>query len=196
MRRRRLLATAGSGIAAALAGCSGGSGRTTPPVFAVSSPAMTTGGTLPTAHSCEAADGGRSPPLAIERVPDPTAALAVTAEADLGPINEPVFWSLWNVPPDTETVPAGLPRTATLDALGGARQGKQSGGQVGYSPPCPPAGSTVELLFQVYAQRTTLAAEGGATHGTAVEQLEQATLASRRIAVTYRRPSTAGTETA
>lgn len=192
MNRRRLLTAAGVAMGA-LAGCTGGSERTTPEAFTVSSSAMASGGTLPAAFTCEAADGGQSPPITVDRVPDPTAGLAVVAEADLGPINEPVFWSLWNVPPDAGTIPAGLPRTPTVDALDGARQGKQSGGEVGYSPPCPPAGSSVELRFQVYAQREPLAASGGALHDEVVEALQQATLASRRITVTYQRPGDAGT---
>lgn len=156
---------------------------------------METGGTLPAEFTCEAADGGRSPPLSIDRVPEPTAGLAVIAEADLGPINEPVFWSLWNAPPASGPIPAGLPRTGTVEALDGARQGKQDGGRVGYSPPCPPAGSAVELRFQVYAQGEELSAAPGALHGDVVEQLEKVTLASRRLTVTYRRPTDAGTAT-
>jgi phosphatidylethanolamine-binding protein (PEBP) family uncharacterized protein len=192
MHRRRLLAAAGAAMGA-LAGCSGGSERTTLEAFAVSSPAMESGDSLPPAHTCEAEGGGQSPPITIDRVPEPTAGLAVVAEADLGPINEPVFWSLWNVPPTTGAIPAGLPRTPTVDALNGARQGRQSGGEPGYSPPCPPAGTSVELRFQVYAQREALSASGGALHDEVVERLQQATLASRRITVTYRRPSDAGT---
>lgn len=195
MRRRRLLATVGTGIAGAIAGCTGDSGRTTPPAFAVSSSGLENGGTLPTEYTCEAADGGRSPPFSVERVPEPTAGLAVIAEADLGPINEPVFWSLWNVPPATETIPAGLPRTGTVEALDGARQGKQEGGTVGYSPPCPPAGSAVEIRFQVYAQGERLSAGPGSVHDDVVDPLQQTTLASRRLTVTYRRPGDAGTPT-
>jgi phosphatidylethanolamine-binding protein (PEBP) family uncharacterized protein len=66
---------------------------------------------------------------------------------------------------------------------------------VGYSPPCPPAGTAVEIRFQVYAQREPLTAAGGALQDDVVEALQQATLASRRITVTYRRPSDAGTTT-
>jgi Raf kinase inhibitor-like YbhB/YbcL family protein len=187
MRRRRLLSTLGAAVTVGAAGCSGGSERSTP-AFRASSPALSDGGTFPAEFTCEGA--GKSPPLTVDRVPEPTGALAVTAEADLGPINEPVFWSLWNVPGDAEKIPAGVPRTETVDALGGARQGRQDGGEVGYSPPCPPAGTTVELRFQVYALPEPLSADAGALHDTVTEELEQVVLASRRLTVDYRRPAT------
>jgi Raf kinase inhibitor-like YbhB/YbcL family protein len=148
---------------------------------------MSDSGTLPTPYTCDGE--GRSPPLSVERVPEPTAALAVTAEADLGPINEPVFWSLWNVPADTERIPEGVPRTETVDSLGGARQGRREGAEAGYSAPCPPSGATVELRFQVYALRSELDAAPGAAHDTVVEEIERTVLASRRITVTYQRPA-------
>jgi phosphatidylethanolamine-binding protein (PEBP) family uncharacterized protein len=82
----------------------------------------------------------------------------------------------------------------TVDSLGGARQGQREGGEVGYSAPCPPAGATVELRFQVYALREELDAPPGATHDTVVEEIERTVLASRRITVTYRRPGESGTD--
>jgi len=190
MQRRRLLTTLGTAVAVGAAGCAGGSERTTP-AFRASSPVMDDGGTLPAAFTCDGA--GRSPPLSVERVPEPTAALAVTAEADLGPINEPVFWSLWNVPADTERIPEGVPRTGTVDSLGGARQGRREGGEVGYSAPCPPPGATVELRFQVYALREELDADA-ATHDAVVEEIGRTVLASTRITVTYQRPAETTTE--
>ena len=184
MRRRRLLGTVGAVVAGGLAGCGGSTGDT-PAAFTVSSPPLESADTLPVRFSCDGA--GRSPPFVIERVPEPTAALAVVAEYDRGVINEPVFWTLWNVPPDTERIPAGLARTPQLPSLGGARQGRRVGGDVGYEPPCPPAGQPYEHRFQVYALGETVDAEGGTDHDTVTERIGDVVLASVRFALDYQR---------
>ncbi len=198
MRRRRLLAALGGGVAtgglAGLAGCvqrraSGGD------PLSISSPALADGGRLPDRYACEGE--GVSPPLAIESAPDPTTALAVVAEADLGVFNKPLFWVLWNLPADTGAIPAGVPRTATVDSLGGARQSSQPGTEPGYNPPCPPLGRKTTLLFDVFALEESLNLEAGAPAEAAEEAVTRAQLASTRISVTYTRPTggTAGTKT-
>lgn len=143
---------------------------------------------LPVRFTCDGA--GRSPPFTVESVPEPTAALAVTAEYDRGVINEPVFWTLWNVPAATERIPAGLPREASVSSLDGARQGRRQGGEVGYEPPCPPEGQPYEHRFQLYALGETLGAEGGTDHDSATEAIGNAVLASRRFTVEYARTPT------
>jgi len=190
MRRRQLLAAVGTVAVGGVAGCSASS-TTTPESFTVSSPPLA-GETLPERFTCDGA--GQSPPFSIERVPDPTEALAVTAEYDRGVINDPVLWTLWNVPADIEAVPAGLPRTPTVEALGGARQGRRQGGEVGYEPPCPPAGQPYTHRFQVYALGERLAIEGGTDHDTATETIGNAVLASRRFTVEYTQPVTTEAE--
>lgn len=195
MRRRRLLAALGGGLAAGgvtgLAGCVQRRGSGGEPLR-VSSPALTDGGQLPDRYACEGE--GVSPPLSVESTPDPTAALAVVAEADLGVFNKPLFWVLWNLPADTEVVPTGVPRTATVDSLGGARQSNQPGTRPGYSPPCPPLGRETTLLFDVFALEESLDIEAGAPAEAAEEAVTRAQLASTRISVTYTRP-TDGTPT-
>ncbi|MDS0258845.1 YbhB/YbcL family Raf kinase inhibitor-like protein [Haloarcula sp. S1CR25-12] len=184
MRRRQLLGTLGTAVAGGVAGC-GESAQSTPGAFRVSSPALESGGKLPARFTCDGA--GRSPPFVLDRVPEPTAGLAVIAEYDRGIINEPVFWTLWNVPPETERIPAGLPRTGTVESLGGARQGRPEGGEVGYEPPCPPTGQPYEHRFQVYALGETVDVAGGTDHDTAGEAIGDAVLASARFTVDYER---------
>jgi len=184
MRRRELLRTAGPLVAAGLAGCAG-SDAETPGALVVSSPPLESGGTLPARFTCDGA--GDSPPVVVDRVPDPTTALAVVAEYDRGLINEPVFWTLWNVPPETDRIPAGLPRTGTVESLDGARQGRRKGGEVGYEPPCPPAGQQYEHRFQVYALGERVDAGGGTDHDTVTEAIGDVVLASSRFTIDYQR---------
>ncbi|MBX0303306.1 YbhB/YbcL family Raf kinase inhibitor-like protein [Halomicroarcula sp. F24A] len=184
MRRRRFLRTVGPVAAGAVAGCVGES-EETPGLFKVSSPELDPGGSLPERFTCYGA--GESPPFKIERVPDPTETLAIVAEYDSGGITDPIFWTLWNVPPDTERIPAGLPRSSTVQSLGGAAQGRPEGGEVGYEPPCPQPDQPYTNRFQVYALGETLDVAGGTDHDTASEAIGDAVLASRRFTVDFER---------
>lgn len=188
MYRRRLLRIVGSASVGATVGCTGRPASRKQ--FVTSSPAFDSGDRLPTQFTCDGA--GESPPLTIERVPDAVEALAVTAEWDLGVINEPRFWTIWNLPPDVGRIPAGVPRTASVDSLGGARQGGRPGGAVGYKPPCPPRGQPYEHRFQIYGLDRTLNAQAGISHEDAAEAIGNAQLASNRLTVTYSRPVTEG----
>jgi len=144
---------------------------------------LSAGGRLPTRYSCDGA--GDSPPFELERVPDPASALAVTATADGGPLSDTVFWSLWNVPPERERVPAGLLRRATVASLDGARQGRRDGGPVGYVPPCIPPGTTVTLRFQVYALGEAVPLSGGVENDEAATAIQGRTIASDRFTIEY-----------
>lgn len=182
MRRRRVLQTVLGGTTAGAAGCIGSDG-TAADAFSVSSPELDADSPLPVQFTCYGA--GESPPFVVERVPDPTAALAVVAEYDNDGITDPVFWTLWNVPADTDRIPAGLSRTPTVQALGDARQGRPPGGEAGYEPPCPQPGQRFINRFQVYALGERLAIEAGTDHDTATEAIGDAVLASRRFTVDY-----------
>ncbi|MFT4922616.1 MAG: Raf kinase inhibitor-like YbhB/YbcL family protein [Haloarculaceae archaeon] len=187
MGRRNVLRAIGVTFAGGVAGCS--QRRTgSKQAFETASPALESGGTLPVRFTCDGR--GLSPPLRIERVPDPIETIAVTAKFVGGPFNNPLFWTLWNVPPETDLIPAGLPRTTTVESLDGAQQATRPGGTVGYAPPCPPEGQENEHWFQVHALDERLSVEAGATHETASDAIQSATVASNRITVRYTRPHT------
>jgi len=165
-----------------------GNSAETPGAFEVSIPTVGPGESLPDRFTCYGA--GESPPFDIDRVPGPTEAIAIVAEFDSGGITDPIFWTLWNVPPDTVQIPAGLPRSATVQSLGGAAQGRPEGGEVGYEPPCPQLGQPYTNRFQVYALSERLDVAGGTDHDTASEAIGDAVLASRRFTANFRRTST------
>lgn len=185
MRRRSFLAAVG--ITVGTAGCVGSSSPGRP--LRVSLP--NSDGSLPARHTCDGT--GASPAITVESVPDPVAALAVTAESNRDAIIEPVHWALWNVPVDRPTIPAGLPRTETVDTLGGARQGQSADGSPGYDPPCPSPGTTEEYRFQVYGLDAPLELPGGAASDDALDAITAAAVVSQRFVRTYERPA-AGSE--
>lgn len=184
LNRRHCIRTVGATITGITAGCTTQT-STTQRSLVVSSPVLEDGGVLPPRFTCDGE--GLSPPFEISKRPEPTAAFAITGDYNRGPINEPVFWSIWNIPPETTRIPAGLPRTPTVASLNEARQGKRRGGDVGYKPPCPPLGQAYEHRFQVYALSETLDVAAGTKHDDAVEAIGSAVVASSRLTVTLQR---------
>lgn len=203
MRRRRVLA-AGAGLASisSLAGCTletGTSGESTPAALRFRPTAFDPDGRVPERFTCEAADGsGISLPFVVESVPPPTEALGLVAELPDKVGSTFTHWLLWNVPPDVGTVPAGLPTEPTLPSFGGARQGRNGTGRVGYVGPCPPpTGRPREYWFTLYAFRRELDVPPGAGRGAFDDAVETATLASRRLVARFERatPDDGGTPT-
>ncbi|MEF8840061.1 MAG: YbhB/YbcL family Raf kinase inhibitor-like protein [Haloarculaceae archaeon] len=193
MRRRRVLA-AGVGVASALslAGCTlgaDGGGESTPDLLRFRPTAFDAGETVPDRFTCEADDGtGVSPPFAVESLPPPTEAVGLVVEFPRNVGSTFTHWVLWNVPPDVGTVPAGLPTDPTLPSLGGARQGRNGTGRVGYVGLCPPpTGQPAEYWVTLYALRRELDVPAGAGRDAFDDAVETATLASRRLTARFGR---------
>lgn len=186
MRRRTLLQAGTTTLALGLAGCITRSSSTTN--LAVSSSALTDGGEIPRRFTCDGR--GISPPLTVESAPDATAALAVVARSTVGVLDNPAFWTCWNIPADTTEIPAALPRTETLDALGGARQGTAGDGDPGYRPLCPPRNQPYDHWVQVYALESELDTAAGTGNEDALEAIEGTQIASDRITARYTRTGT------
>jgi len=203
MRRRGVLA-AGAGVASALslAGCTldaDAGGEPTPDLLRFRPAAFEPGGLVPERFTCEAEDGsGISPPFAVESLPSPTEAVGLVVEFPNDVGSTFTHWVLWNVPPDARTIPAGLPAEPTLPSLGGARQGRNGTGRVGYVGLCPPTtGQPEEYWFTLYALRRELDVPPGAGRDAFDEAVETATLASRRLTARFGRslPAREGTPT-
>ena len=193
MRRRRALA-AGVGLVStlSLAGCTGdgeAGGEPTPDLLRFRPSAFDVDGIVPDRYTCEAQDGsGVSPPFAVESVPPPTEALGFVVEFPNDVGSTFTHWVLWNVPPDAGTIPAGLPAEPTLPSLGGARQGRNGTGEVGYVGLCPPpTGRPEEYWFTLYALRRELDVPAGAGRDAFDDAIETATLSSRRLTARFGR---------
>lgn len=184
MRRREALATLGTAVGA-LAGCVEGRSET-PRALSFSLPAFEEG--VPRRYTCEGDDRGMSPPVSVERVPEPTEALALVVAMPNTVGSTVVHWLLWNLPADTERVPEGVPQRETVPSIGGARQGENDAGTLGYLGLCPPEGTEREFWFTLYALERPLDVPAGSGRDPVEEALGTATLASRRETVTYRRP--------
>lgn len=95
-----------------------------------------------------------SPPLSIEGVDNRTVTFAlIVDDPDAGGFTH---WIIWNIPASVTSIHENVPTTTwTVDTLGGAVQGLNSFGDVGYSGPAPP-GETHTYRFKLYALNTTL----------------------------------------
>ncbi len=180
--RRRYLALVG---ATALAGCGFSTGdsdlesptdRSRALVFSTS--AFEDGGTVPPEFTGTGAD--RSPPLAVESVPERAETLALV-------VDDPdadgfVHWLLWNVPAGVAEISAGLPQRETLSELGGTSQGTNDFGELGYRGPLPPeSDGSHSYRFSMSAVSTTLDLAAGARRDALADALEGVTVDTHGI---------------
>ena len=117
------------------------------PALALESPAFTQGGPIPAEYTCTGAD--RSPELDWSGVPAGATSLALIVQDPDAPLGAFTHWLVYNLPPSTTHLPAGLPLGAAI-ASGGS-QGKNDFGRLGYNGPCPPQGKPHRYDFRLYA---------------------------------------------
>jgi hypothetical protein len=180
--RHALLATVVSGLL--VAGSAGAD------QFRLSSPAFAHGKPIPRKYTCDGAD--LSPPLRWSGTPRRTRRFAIIAEDPGATAGSWAEWVLYDLAASTAAVPQGVPALAQLP--GGARQGRNDGGGVGYSGPCPPPGRAHTYWFRVYAldAPTNLPAE--ATKPEVFHAMRRHVLAVAEVMGTYsRRPRHADT---
>jgi len=128
---------------------------TDPSVFQISSPAFGDGEVIPVTYTCD--DKDISPPLEWGEPPDGTASLVLVVE-DLSADDNLTHWLLFNIPPDTRSLPEGVPPSAHFDD--GSQHGTNNRLALGYMGPCPPPKSH-QYRFRLYALDTTLDLEDG-----------------------------------
>ncbi len=124
----------------------------------LTSSAFQSGGPIPAQYTCMGQNG--SPPLVWTDVPAATKSLALIVDDPDAPRGTWVHWVVYDLPPATKELPAGVPAREAL--VGGGRQGKNDFGQVGYGGPCPPSG-THRYYFKLYALNAELNLPAGAS---------------------------------
>jgi Raf kinase inhibitor-like YbhB/YbcL family protein len=143
--------------AAVLAGCGGGSDAVksapaapSPARLRLTSPAFVAGGTIPARFTC--AGAGERPALRFGGIPaDAKEVALLVIDPDAGGF---VHWTVYGMAPRTTGIAAtGLPA--------GAREGRNSTGATGWTPPCPPSG-THRYRFELYWLRAPSRLAAGA----------------------------------
>ncbi len=125
----------------------------------VSSPAFAEGANIPVKYTADGDD--RSPELRWGGIPPDTKSFALIGEDPDAPRGTWTHWVLFNVPADRTTLAEGVP--AEKELPGGARQGKNDFGKIGYGGPDPPKGEPHRYYFKLYALDTTLDLPAGAS---------------------------------
>jgi Raf kinase inhibitor-like YbhB/YbcL family protein len=153
----------------------------------ITSTAFREGEAIPRMYSREGAE--LSPALAFEDLPDGTEALALICDDPDAPNKTWVHWLIWNIPGDHRALPEDVPGENEVPMLGGARQGMNDFGEVGWGGPMPPEGhGTHHYRFTVYALRGPLELEPGADREALEAAMEGQVLDQARITGTYERP--------
>jgi Raf kinase inhibitor-like YbhB/YbcL family protein len=160
MTRTRVIALVAL-IAALATACGGSTAKDTraldeidvPKTITVTSPAFTDGHVIPRANTC---DGTGTPPtIQWGAVPARTKTVAVVVDdpdASVAPKGSFLHWIVIGLPPKAGRVPSQGTDVSELDNAAGTR---------GWTPPCPPTGSTHHYRFSVYALRDYVCADNG-----------------------------------
>jgi Raf kinase inhibitor-like YbhB/YbcL family protein len=143
--RRVVLVLAGTVL---LAGCGGGGDRADAPApsraaatITVTSSVFADGRPIPRQFTCSG--GGAAPDLAWRGVPAGTKSVALVVTDPDAPGGTFVHWVLYGLPPRDGRLAGDQPPA-------GASEADNSGGDKGWTPPCPPSG-THHYHFTVYA---------------------------------------------
>jgi Raf kinase inhibitor-like YbhB/YbcL family protein len=123
-----------------------------PKSLMVTSASFSPGGNIPEQFSCHGAN--LSPSLAWGPLPANTKSFALVVSDPDSLFGSYVHWVLYNLPPQASPLAEGVPRTELLP--NGAKQGVNTGNEVGYAGPCPPGESAHRYVFTFYALDTML----------------------------------------
>jgi phosphatidylethanolamine-binding protein (PEBP) family uncharacterized protein len=114
--------------------------------------------------------------------------VAVVVDDPDAPHGDFLHWLVIGLPPKAGSVPSRAVGVSELDNTGGTK---------GWTPPCPPAGSSHHYQFSVYALRDYVCADNGdASNGPdcsppsstqALAQIRDAAIARGVLVGTYRR---------
>ena len=151
----------------------------------VSSSAFREGEKIPTKYTCDGDDV--SPPLKISDIPPETQALAIVMDDPDAPGGVFDHWVIWNIPPDTGEIPEHVPNQEKVDSMGGALQGKNGMGNVGYGGPCPPSGPGHNYRFKVFALDKGLDLNPGIRRIDLEREMDEYFIERDEITVTYSR---------
>jgi Raf kinase inhibitor-like YbhB/YbcL family protein len=149
----------------------------------LTSPAFREGDTIPRTFT---ADGDNvSPPLEWGEPPAGTQGFALIADDPDAPRGTWVHWILFDLPPGERRLDQAVPPGESLP--GGARQGKNDFGKLGYGGPSPPPGKPHRYFFKLYALDALTALQPGATKAQVEAAMKGHVLAEGRLVGKYGR---------
>ena len=151
--------------------------------FTLTSSAFTEGATIPKQHTADGED--LSPPLRWTGAPSGAQSFALLCDDPDAPRGTWVHWVLYDMEPTVSSLGTGIPATPSIG--GGARQGKNDFGKLGYGGPSPPPGPVHRYYFRLLALDKKLGLEPGATMKQVLAAAEGHTLARAELMGRYGR---------
>ena len=152
----------------------------------LTSTAFSDHGEIPARCTCDGGD--RSPPLAWSGAPAGTRSLAlILDDPDAPDPKHPqrtwVHWVLYNLPPETATLPENAGASGLPD---GAQPGRNDWNRTGYGGPCPPIGRH-RYFHKLYALDTVLPDLRRPTKAQLEQAMRGHVLAEAELVGTYAR---------
>jgi len=141
-------------------GAGAGPRRTSPATWPLTSRAFKNNARIPPKYT---ADGRNvSPDLTWAAPPGGTVELALICDDPDAPRGTWTHWVLYALPASQRSLAEAVPKTETLPAVGGAKQGRNSFGATGYDGPSPPKGPVHHYHFVLYALNAKMTLSPGA----------------------------------
>jgi len=141
--------------------------------FAMTSPEFTAGGSLP--REVGAASANRSPALQWTSTPESAAELALVAS---DPTGQNVYWLVTAMPAtDVIVAPGAIPLEGSVQT--------NTAGRAAWDGPLADQGTSVPVVFRLYALDHPFAVTPGVAPSQIVEQIAAASFASATLAANY-----------
>jgi Raf kinase inhibitor-like YbhB/YbcL family protein len=154
--------------------------------FTLTSSAFAADALIPKKHTCDGTDV--SPRLTWSGPPAGTAAYAlINDDPDAPRPGGWVHWVLYDLPASALELPENVPKRETLPGLGGARQGKNDFGRIGFNGSCPGPGKVHHYHFRLYALDTALGLSPGATRSEVEAAMRDHVLGITEVVGVYER---------
>jgi Raf kinase inhibitor-like YbhB/YbcL family protein len=162
---------------------------TTPPstpldasVFALTSPAMVGGGSLPVEFSCDGAS--ISPSLSWQGAPFGTVSYAVVMHHVAGPDDVHWYWVVYGIGPEIAHLDEGVPVPSPAHLGTNSVNGRNE-----YAPPCSQGPGAKQYTLTIYAlsKSPTMPTSAPVNRDTLLSTIAATTLGSTAITVSYQR---------
>ena len=154
--------------------------------FTLTSKAFAANASIPKKHTCDGPDV--SPPLTWGGTPTGTKAFAlINDDPDAPRPGGWVHWVLYDLPGNWVELPENVPKEEAVSTLGGARQGKNDFGRIGFNGSCPPPGKPHHYHFKLYALDAALGLKPGATRSEVERAMQGHVLGIAEIVGIYQR---------
>jgi Raf kinase inhibitor-like YbhB/YbcL family protein len=149
----------------------------------LTSPALAPGAAIATANACTGDD--QSPELTWSKAPQATKSFALIVQDPDAPSGTFIHWVAYNIPAQTNSLPAGVPRTAEI--AGGGQNGINGFDHIGYNGPCPPPGKIHHYHFRLFALDSILTPGDKADAGAVESAMKGHVLETAELVGTFER---------